>query len=91
MPTTRGDRFATKQNWRACAGSQYRRLMKMCGYVPIAVDMCKPTAVMHAAGRYRYHAQWRVVRDGAKFGANAAFGAACPALRRRLRADPRGP
>jgi len=42
-----------------------------------------------ARGRkqYRYHAQWRVVRDGAKFDRMAAFGAALPALRRRLRAD----
>ena len=67
MSTTRVDRFATKQNLREFADLQYRRLMKMCGYAPIAVDTCKPPAVMRAAGKqYRYHAQWRVVRDGAK-------------------------
>lgn len=42
-----------------------------------------------ARGRkqYRYHAQWRVVRDGAKFERMAAFGAGLPGLRRRLRRD----
>jgi DNA topoisomerase I len=42
-----------------------------------------------ARGRkqYRYHAQWRLVRDSAKFERMAAFGAALPALRRRLRRD----
>ena len=42
-----------------------------------------------ARGRkqYRYHPEWRIVRDGAKFDRMAAFGAALPALRRRLRKD----
>jgi DNA topoisomerase IB len=42
-----------------------------------------------ARGRkqYRYHPEWRVVRDSAKFDRMAAFGAALPALRRRLRRD----
>jgi DNA topoisomerase I len=42
-----------------------------------------------ARGRkqYRYHPQWRVVRDGAKFDRMTAFGAALPALRRRLHKD----
>ncbi len=37
--------------------------------------------------QYRYHPEWRVVRDGAKFDRMAAFGAALPVLRRRLRKD----
>ncbi|HET9046996.1 MAG TPA: DNA topoisomerase IB [Casimicrobiaceae bacterium] len=37
--------------------------------------------------QYRYHPEWRVVRDGAKFDRMAAFGAALPLLRRRLRKD----
>src|SRR5690606_14249660 len=42
-----------------------------------------------ARGRkqYRYHPRWRVVRDGGKFDRMIAFGAALPALRRRLRRD----
>ena len=37
--------------------------------------------------QYRYHPEWRVVRDCAKFDRMAAFGAALPVLRRRLRKD----
>jgi DNA topoisomerase-1 len=42
-----------------------------------------------ARGRkqYRYHADWRRVRDGAKFGRMVAFGASLGALRRRVRRD----
>ncbi len=42
-----------------------------------------------ARGRkqYRYHAQWREVRDGLKFERMVEFGEALPRLRRRLRRD----
>jgi DNA topoisomerase-1 len=42
-----------------------------------------------ARGRkqYRYHAQWRVIRDGTKFDRMIAFGKALPILRQRLRKD----
>jgi DNA topoisomerase-1 len=42
-----------------------------------------------ARGRkqYRYHAEWRRVRDGAKFERMIEFGEALPVLRRRLRRD----
>jgi len=53
-----------------------------------------PSGHLQATGRdargrkqYRYHPQWRMVRDGAKFERMAAFGAALPRLRRRLRRD----
>jgi DNA topoisomerase IB len=53
-----------------------------------------PRGHLQATGRdargrkqYRYHAQWRVVRDGAKFERMTAFGAALPAIRQRLRGD----
>lgn len=53
-----------------------------------------PRGHLQATGRdargrkqYRYHAQWRVARDGAKFERMAAFGAALPRLRRQLRRD----
>ncbi|MEO8753421.1 MAG: DNA topoisomerase IB [Casimicrobiaceae bacterium] len=37
--------------------------------------------------QYRYHAQWRAVRDDAKFDRMIAFGEALPRLRRLLRRD----
>ena len=42
-----------------------------------------------ARGRkqYRYHAQWRRIRDGAKFDRMIEFAEALPRLRRRLRRD----
>ena len=46
-----------------------------------------------ARGRkqYRYHAKWRTVRDGTKFGRMISFGHALPAIRRRTDADLRRP
>jgi DNA topoisomerase-1 len=55
-----------------------------------------PSALGHlqATGRdakrrkqYRYHARWRVVRDGAKYGRVAAFARRLPALRTRVAHD----
>jgi DNA topoisomerase-1 len=42
-----------------------------------------------ARGRkqYRYHPRWRSVRDETKYGRMMAFGAALPAIRRRIDAD----
>jgi len=37
--------------------------------------------------QYRYHPEWRKVRDGAKFDRMIEFGEALPKLRRRLRRD----
>ncbi len=53
-----------------------------------------PRGHLQATGRdargrkqYRYHPHWRQVRDERKFERLAAFGAALPALRRRVRQD----
>ncbi|WP_426687840.1 DNA topoisomerase IB [Rhodanobacter ginsengiterrae] len=53
-----------------------------------------PRGHLQATGRdarqrkqYRYHPQWRVLRDHGKFDRVLAFGAALPALRRRVRRD----
>jgi DNA topoisomerase IB len=59
------------------------------------VWICKhPRGHLQATGRdargrkqYRYHPQWREVRDGAKFDRMIEFGAALPKLRKRLRSD----
>lgn len=53
-----------------------------------------PRGHLQATGRdarrrkqYRYHPQWHAVRDHGKFDRVLAFGAALPALRRRVRRD----
>lgn len=53
-----------------------------------------PNGHLQATGRdarrrkqYRYHADWRAVRDDAKFDRMISFGEALPKLRRRLRRD----
>jgi len=59
------------------------------------VWICRtPCGHLQATGRdsrdrkqYRYHQAWRVVRDCAKFDRVAAFVAALPALRRRVKRD----
>ena len=57
-----------------------------------------PRGHLQATGRdargrkqYRYHAKWRTVRDGTKFGRMISFGHALPAIRRRTDADLRRP
>ena len=59
---------------------------------------CDAAGHLQATGRdargrkqYRYHPQWRVVRDTDKFARMAAFGAALPRLRRRVTRDLRQP
>jgi DNA topoisomerase I len=59
------------------------------------VWICRhPRGHLQATGRdargrkqYRYHAQWRIARDGNKFERMEDFGAALPRLRRRLNRD----
>jgi DNA topoisomerase-1 len=57
-----------------------------------------PNGHLQAVGRdargrkqYRYHAQWRTVRDEAKFGRMIEFGQTVAAIRRRVAADLRQP
>jgi DNA topoisomerase-1 len=54
----------------------------------------RPTGHLQATGRdargrkqYRYHADWRQVRDETKFGRMIAFGEALPKIRQRVAAD----
>ena len=61
----------------------------------VRVWICEsPTGHLQATGydnrgrkQYRYHPQWRVMRDDAKFERMVEFGAALPRLRRRIRQD----
>jgi len=59
---------------------------------------CDPAGHLQATGRdargrkqYRYHPEWRVVRDADKFARMAGFGAALPRVRRRVTRDLRQP
>ena len=71
--------------------------IRMLAIPPAYVDVwiCNdPRGHLQATGRdargrkqYRYHPHWRRVRDEGKFTHIAAFGAALPRLRRRVRAD----
>jgi DNA topoisomerase I len=91
-----GFRYLTPSRRRLRDAGQLRRIAALA--IPPAyrsVWIC-PSARGHlqATGRdargrkqYRYHAQWREIRDCAKFERVASFAAALPKLRRRLRAD----
>jgi len=76
--------------------SQLQRIRALA-IPPAYVDVwicANPRGHLQATGRdarqrkqYRYHPQWRALRDHGKFDRVLAFGAALPALRRRVRRD----
>ena len=89
-------RYFTPENRRLSAAKELKRIASLA--IPPAyrnVWICMlPRGHLQATGRdargrkqYRYHAEWRQVRDGAKFDRMVAFGEALPKLRRRLKAD----
>lgn len=92
----RGFKYLTPGNRRL---AELRELKRIAGLaIPPAyrdVWICmQARGHLQATGRdargrkqYRYHQEWRALRDGAKFDRMAAFGAALPRLRRRLKAD----
>jgi DNA topoisomerase I len=78
------------------AESELGRIARLA--IPPAYDdvwICvNPRGHLQATGRdarrrkqYRYHAEWRQLRDGAKFDRMIEFGEALPRLRKRLRRD----
>jgi DNA topoisomerase I len=78
------------------AGSELDRIARLA--IPPAYEnvwICSnPRGHLQATGRdarrrkqYRYHPDWRMVRDGAKFERMIEFGEALPRLRSRLRRD----
>jgi DNA topoisomerase IB len=92
----RGFYYLTPANRRLTAPNQLRRIASLA--VPPAyqnVWICaNPRGHLQATGRdargrkqYRYHPQWREVRDGAKFDRMIAFAEALPRLRRHLARD----
>jgi len=88
--------YLTPANRRLSSTAELRRIASLA--VPPAyrnVWICpNPRGHLQATGldargrkQYRYHPQWREVRDSAKFDRMLAFGEALPKLRRRLNRD----
>jgi len=92
----KGFYYLTPSNQRLSCANELSRIESLA--VPPAyqdVWICvSPRGHLQATGhdargrkQYRYHPQWRQVRDSAKFGRMVAFGEALPKLRRRLARD----
>ena len=92
----KGFRYLTPRNTKLAEVKELKRIASLA--IPPAyrdVWICtQARGHLQATGRdargrkqYRYHAEWREVRDGAKFDRMVAFGEALPRLRRRLKED----
>jgi DNA topoisomerase I len=92
----KGFYYLTPENRRLRSASELKRIASLA--VPPAykdVWICtSPRGHLQATGhdargrkQYRYHPQWRQVRDNAKFDRMVAFGEALPKLRRKLTRD----
>jgi DNA topoisomerase-1 len=92
----KGFYYLTPQNRRLKSRAELKRIASLA--VPPAykdVWICvNPRGHLQATGQdargrkqYRYHPEWRQVRDTAKFGRMASFGDALPKLRRKLTRD----
>src|SRR5665213_4360098 len=92
----RGFRYVTPENRRLETEKDLKRIASLAippAYRDVWISM-KPRGHLQATGRdargrkqYRYHPQWRQVRDSAKFDRMVTFGEALPKLRRRLKRD----
>ena len=96
MRAGKGFYYLTPENRRLTSASELKRIASLA--VPPAyknVWICvSPRGHLQATGhdargrkQYRYHPQWRQVRDSAKFDRMVAFGEALPKLRRKLTRD----
>jgi DNA topoisomerase I len=92
----KGFYYLTPANRRLNSANELRRIESLA--VPPAYEdvwICvSPRGHLQATGydargrkQYRYHPQWREVRDSAKFDRMVTFGEALPRLRRRLNRD----
>jgi DNA topoisomerase I len=92
----KGFQYLTPANRRVSSASEIKRIESLA--VPPAYEnvwICmSPRGHLQATGydargrkQYRYHPQWRQVRDSAKFDRMVAFGEALPKLRRKLNRD----
>ena len=96
MRANKGFYYLTPANRRLTSAHELRRIASLA--VPPAykdVWICvSPRGHLQATGhdargrkQYRYHPQWRQLRDSAKFDRMVAFGEALPKLRRKLNRD----
>jgi len=92
----RGFRYVTPENRRLAAAEDLQRIASLAippAYRDVWITLT-PRGHLQATGRdargrkqYRYHAEWRELRDSAKFGRMVAFGEQLPKLRRILQRD----
>src|ERR1700726_2710184 len=92
----KGFRYITPENRRLAAARELKRIASLAippAYRDVWISV-QPRGHLQATGRdargrkqYRYHPEWRQVRDSAKFDRMVAFGEALPKLRRKLRRD----
>jgi DNA topoisomerase IB len=92
----KGFRYLTPENRRLAASKELQRIARLAippAYRDVWISV-KPRGHLQATGRdargrkqYRYHPDWRQVRDSAKFDRMVAFGEALAKLRRKLRRD----
>ncbi len=92
----KGFRYLTPGNRRLAAAKELRRIAKLAippAYRDVWISV-QARGHLQATGRdargrkqYRYHPDWRQVRDSAKFDRMVAFGEALSKLRRKLRRD----
>jgi DNA topoisomerase I len=92
----KGFRYLTPENRRLAAARELKRIASLAippAYRNVWISM-QARGHLQATGRdargrkqYRYHPEWRQVRDSAKFDRMVAFGEALTKLRRKLRRD----
>jgi len=92
----KGFRYMTPENRRLAAAKELERIARLAippAYRNVWISV-KARGHLQATGldargrkQYRYHPQWRQVRDSAKFDRMVAFGEALPKLRRKLKRD----
>jgi len=92
----KGFRYITPENRRLAAEKDLKRIASLAippAYRDVWISM-KPRGHLQATGRdargrkqYRYHSEWRELRDSAKFGRMVAFGERLYKLRRILKRD----
>src|SRR6202035_6057880 len=92
----RGFRYLTPENRRLAAEKDLKRIASLAippAYRDVWITM-KPRGHLLATGRdargrkqYRYHTEWRELRDSAKFERMVSFGEQLSKLRRILKRD----
>jgi DNA topoisomerase-1 len=92
----KGFRYVTPENRRLAAEKDLKRIASLAippAYRDVWISL-QARGHLQATGRdargrkqYRYHEEWRQLRDSAKFGRMVSFGERLPKLRRKLKRD----